>query len=120
MFGRGLLIVSLVVFLLFLATADIANAGDVLFETVLPWYYWWSEVHWGMGGFTNVSYVAISYTPTTDQEVCTVKPGLYKSGNPTDEVVMTVKDGSTTLAAVTLPASQVADPPPPSSTNSLY
>ncbi|MDP3792734.1 MAG: hypothetical protein Q8Q89_03305 [bacterium] len=64
-----------------------------------------------MGGFTNVSYVAISYIPTTDQEVCTVKPGLYKSGNPTDEVVMTVKDGSTTLAMVTLPASQVADPP---------
>ena len=111
MFSRCLLIIFLVVFLLFSSTANIANAGDIVFETVISWFQWWSEIHWGMGGFTRTSYVAISYTPTTDQEVCTVKPGLYKSGNPIDDVVMTVKNSSTVLGSVTLPASQVAGPP---------
>ena len=111
MFRKKLLIVSLSVFLLFSSTANIANAGDIVFETVISWFQWWSEIHWGMGGFTRTSYVAISYTPTTDQEVCTVKPGLYKSGNPIDDVVMTVKNSSTVLGSVTLPASQVAGPP---------
>src|SRR3989344_8505211 len=111
MFSRCLLIIFLVVFLLFSSTANIANAGDIVFETVISWFQWWSEIHWGMGGFTRTSYVVISYTPTTDQEVCTVKPGLYKSGNPIDDVVMTVKNSSTVLGSVTLPASQVAGPP---------
>src|SRR3989338_7132644 len=111
MFRKKLLIVSLSVFLLFSSTANIANAGDIVFETVISWFQWWSEIHWGMGGFTRTSYVDISYTPTTDQEVCTVKPGLYKSGNPIDDVVMTVKNSSTVLGSVTLPASQVAGPP---------
>lgn len=68
-------------------------AGDVLFETLIPWYLWWSETSWGTGGFTYVSTVAMGYRPSTDQEVCMIKTGLYKSSSPTDSVAMTVREG---------------------------
>jgi len=93
-------------------------AGDVLFETTLPWYYWWSTMHWGSGSLTRTNQISIRYTPTSDQEVCTIKPGLYKSGNPIDSVVLTVREGGngyptggTVIGTTTIPASQVSSPP---------
>ena len=73
---------------------------------------------WGTGGSTYVSTVAIGYKPSTNQEVCTVKAGLYKSGSPADSVIMTVRGGGNgypiggnVMATVTIPGSRVASPP---------
>ena len=110
-----ILIVSLVFFAL---SFSLAYAGDVVFETKLPWYYSWSDMRWGIGEFTYVTTVAIGYRPPTNQEVCTVKPGLYKSGNPTDTIILTVRGGSqgyptsgSVIGTAALPGNQVANPP---------
>lgn len=113
-YGR-IFVFSLVIFVF---SFSVVSAGDVLFETTLPWYYWWSTMNWGTGGFTYVSTAAIGYRPSANQEVCTVKPGLYKSGNPTDSVVLTVRGGGngyptggSVIGTVTIPGSQVTNPP---------
>ncbi|MDP3696414.1 MAG: alpha/beta hydrolase [Candidatus Taylorbacteria bacterium] len=113
-YGR-IFVFSLVIFAFIFS---VASAGDVLFETIMPWYYWWSDMSWGTGGFTYVSTVAIGYKPSTNQEVCTIKAGLYKSGSPADSVIMTVRGGGNgyptggnVMATVTIPGSQVASPP---------
>lgn len=110
----GVLILSVVIFGLPL----FANAGDVIFETTLPWYYSWGNINWGRNSFTYVDRVSINYTPSSDEVVCTIKPGLYKSGNPTDDVVLTVKgggngypEGGQVIGTSTISASQVANPP---------
>lgn len=108
MFYARIAIFSLIGFIL---SVTLVYAGDVLFEAVMPWYYWWSETNWGSGGLTYVSYVAIAYTPMADQEVCTINPGLYKSGNPMDSVILTVKNEGTVVGTATVPATQVANPP---------
>ncbi len=94
------------------------SAGDILFETIMPWYYSWSSMNWGSGGITYVSTTAIGYKPSTNQAVCTIKAGLYKSGNPTDSVVMTLMGGGngypaggSIIGTATIPGSQVANPP---------
>lgn len=108
-------VLAILSFVLFSGTAQ---AGDVLFETTLPWYYSWSTIHWGSGSLTRTNQIAIRYTPTSNQEVCTIKPGLFKSGNPTDGIVLTVRGGGngyptggTVMGTVTVPASQVSSPP---------
>jgi len=110
--------ISIVSLSIFIFSFSIASAGDVLFETTLPWYYSWSTIHWGSGSLTRTNEVAIRYIPTANQDVCTIKPGLFKSGNPTDSVVLTVREGGngnptsgTIIATSTVPASQMALPP---------
>jgi len=93
-------------------------AQDALFETTLPWYYGWSAMQWGQDSFTYTSGVSIRYTPSSNQEVCAIKPGLYKSGNPTDNVILTVREGGNgyptggqAMGAVIVPGNQVANAP---------
>src|SRR3989344_8875076 len=107
----------LVLFLLILSSQTV-SAGDVLFETTLPWYYWWSTMQWGSGSISRTNQISIRYTPIANQEVCTIKPGLYKSGNPTDSIVLTVREsgngyptGGTVIGTSTVPADQVSSPP---------
>jgi|GEM_PF-3398812 len=113
-----LLIISLASLVFFVGSFSPARAGNVLFETTLRWYYSWVESYWGSGSETRVNQVSIRYKPTAHQEVCTIKPGLYKSGNPTDGIVMTVREGgngyppgSTMIGTTTVPSSQIAKPP---------
>src|SRR3989344_5818946 len=111
---------SFVVFfiLFFVAVPLLAYAGDVVFETVISWFHWWSEISWGISSFTQVRDVAITYKPFTNQEVCKISIGLYKSDSPTDDVMITVREGGTghpmhgsKIATVTVPAGKVAGPP---------
>ncbi|MDO8496119.1 MAG: alpha/beta fold hydrolase [bacterium] len=112
-------VVSLVIFVFIFS---VASAGDVLFETVISRFYSWTGAHWGNqldGGFTYTQSISITYRPSTDQEVCTIKAGLYKSGSPTDSVVMSVRTsanngspiGGPVIASVTVSADQVSGPP---------
>ena len=112
---RCIVIFSLVIFIF---TFSVASAGDVLFETILPWYYSWTNIFWGSGSLTRTNEIAIRYTPTANQDVCTIKPGLFKSGNPTDSLVLTVREGGngyptggTVIGTSTVPANQVSSPP---------
>ena len=118
MLRSRIFIFSLAVFTLFVWSAPAAWAGEVVFETTLPWYYGWGAMHWGIDSGTYTREVSIRYTPTANQEVCTIKPGLYRYGNPTDNVVLTVKEGGNgyppfgqNMATVTIPSSQVSNPP---------
>lgn len=115
---HGLIAIFVFCFVFFALSFTIGYAGDVLFETLMPWYLWWSEMSWGRGGFTYVSTVTAGYNPTVDQEVCTIKSGLYKSGNPTDSVEMIVREGGNgyptggqVIGASTVPASQISGSP---------
>ena len=110
-----ILIVSLFIFTL---SFSLAYAGDVLFEAVIPWYYGWLGSVWGNGGITYMQDVSIGYQPSTNHGVCTVKAGLYKSGDSIDGVVMTVREGGNgyptggqVIAMVIVPADQVSGPP---------
>ena len=98
--------------------APVAYAGEVVFETSLPWYYSWLNTFWGSDSITRTSEFAIRYTPIANQEVCAVKTGLYKSGNPIDDVIMTVREGGNghptnglVLRTKVLPGANVANPP---------
>ncbi len=93
-------------------------AGEVVFETQLSWYYNWLGADFGSGSITRITESAIRYTPTANEEVCTAKLGVYKHGNPTDGVVVTVREGGNgypptgaVLASVTVPSDQVSNPP---------
>src|SRR3989344_26560 len=99
-------------------TGGIANAGEVVFETQLSWYYNWLGADFGSGSITRITESAIRYMPLADEEVCTARLGLYKKGTPTDSVVLTVREGGNgyptagaVLALVTVPADQVSGPP---------
>ncbi|HEY4504230.1 MAG TPA: hypothetical protein VJI73_00475 [Candidatus Paceibacterota bacterium] len=105
---------------LFLAllSYQMAIAGDVIFETTLKWYQWWSEILWGNGSLTYTRSFAITYKPSSNQEVCTIKAGFYKSGNPSDDVVMTVRENTTgypthgqIISTITIPGSDVSGSP---------
>src|SRR3989344_6049256 len=103
---------------LFIFSSVIAHAGEVVFETTLPWYYSWLSMGWGTGSITGTSEMSIRYTPSLNQEVCTIKPGLYKVGNPTDYVILTVKAGGngyppsgSVIRTATVSGDQVANPP---------
>ena len=113
---------SFVVFfiLFFVAVPLLAYAGDVIFETIISWFQWWSEISWGISSFTQVRDVAITYKPFTNQEVCKISVGLYKSENPTDGVTMTVRGGGgggghpmhgQIITSSTVLADEVAGPP---------
>lgn len=115
-------VILLTIFSLVLFLASPVYAGDILFETVISWFYSWVGAGWGISlndGFTYTQSVSIIYRPTTDQEVCTIKAGLYKSGGPTDNVVMTVRTsanngspiGGPVIATAILSADQVSGPP---------
>jgi len=47
----------------------------------------------GQGGFTYTQRVAVEYKPTTNQQVCNIKHGVFKQNNPTDDLILTVKLG---------------------------
>jgi len=106
--------------LIFLFSAVFVNAGAVLYEFTIPTGATWSNSFWGQGGFTFTNRTAIEYHPTTNQEVCTVKHGVYRFNNPTDNLLMTVKSGGlnpdtgTTIAAVSLSQNDIANPSIPS------
>src|SRR3989338_10264223 len=115
-------IISLAIFSLVLFSTPFVYAGDVLFETVISRFSSWLGASLGIGlndGFTYTQSVSIGYKPSTDQEVCTIKAGLYKSGSPTDSVVMTVRTsanngspiGGPVIASSTISADQVSNPP---------
>src|SRR3989344_4511329 len=102
---------------LFIFSFTSVSAGDVLFETIMPWYYWWSDILMGNGVPTYVSKFAVGYRPTTNQELCTVKIGLYKSGNPTDNIIMTIRSITANYPLIgqiigtkTIPSNQVSSP----------
>ena len=89
--------IAVVSLALLILSFSFVYAGDVLFETVISRFYSWIGSYWGSsfnGGFTYTQSVLISYRPSIDQEVCTIKAGLYKLGSPTDSVVMTVRTGA--------------------------
>src|SRR3989344_506851 len=115
-------IIFLAIFYLVLFSTPFVSAGDVLFETVISRFSSWLGASLGIGlndGFTYTQSISIGYKPSTDQEVCTIKAGLYKSGSPTDSVVMTVRTsanngspiGGPVIASSTIPADQVSNPP---------
>jgi len=115
-------IIFLAIFSLVLLSTSFVYAGDVLFETVISRFSFWLGASLGIGlndGFTYTQSSSIGYQPSTDQEVCTIKAGLYKSRAPTDSVVMTVRTsanigspiGGPVIASVTVPADQVSGPP---------
>jgi len=115
-------IISLTIFSLVIFPTSSVSAGDVLFETVISRFYSWTGASWGNqlnGGFSYVQSNSITYRPSTDQEVCTIRAGLYKSGSPADSVVMSVRVsanngspiGGPVIASVTVPADQVSGPP---------
>lgn len=104
-----------IAFFVFVLASGMAYAGDTLFEVKISQFDWWRTIYWGFNDFTNVKRIAIQYRPAFDQEVCTVKQGMYKVSNPTDNVVLTVRENGLNtgniLQTVTLTPDKISNPP---------